>query len=87
MIFVFFSNKVSVNTNLVYFGTIVIGEKTIRKIQLINKGALKTRFELLKAGDLKKTPETTKNESTDTKSSEGIEIGEVIIKKLFFFQF
>lgn len=61
----------SVNSNLVNFGTIVIGEKLNRKIQLINKGALGTNFKIVS------TIQTDKV----IYSEEGIQLGDVISKK------
>lgn len=58
----------SVNSNLVNFGTIVIGEKLNRKIQLINKGALGTNFKIVS------TIQTDKV----INSEEGIQLGDVI---------
>ena len=56
------------NTNSVNFGTMVIGEKLNRKIQLINKGALGTNFKI-----------TSANKSDIVKSNdEGIQLGDVI---------
>lgn len=65
----------SVNTNSVHFGTIVIAEKSLRKIQLINKGALGTNFEVLKLSEFKKKSKEEKTENETTESS--IELGEV----------
>ena len=42
------------NTNSVYFGTIVIGESISRKIQLANKGALGTNFKIFTLKEFKK---------------------------------
>lgn len=58
----------SVNSNLVNFGTIVIGEKLNRKIQLINKGALGTNFKIVS------TIQTDKV----INSEEGIQLGDVV---------
>jgi hypothetical protein len=64
-----------VNTNSVNFGTIVIGEKLNRKIQLINKGALGTNFKIISA-----------NKSDIVKQNdEGIHLGDVYFLKIFFF--
>ena len=62
-----------------YFGTIVIGEKLVRKIQLINKGALGTNFEIMKMQDYKKLTETSENKETSEQNfpEDGIELGEV----------
>ena len=69
----------SVNTNSVVFGTIVIGEKLVRKIQLINKGALGTSFELMRMRDFKKLGQPDDSESQANKDDpiDGIEMGEV----------
>jgi hypothetical protein len=69
---------VTVNTNSVYFGTIVIGDKIFRKIQLINKGALGTNFKLMKSKELKtREPNNDEKTSENQKEDGGIEIGEV----------
>jgi hypothetical protein len=49
----------SVNTNSIYFGTIVIGESINRKIQLANKGALGSNFKILTLKEFKKETENT----------------------------
>ena len=51
----------SVNTQSVYFGTIVIGESINRKIQLVNKGALGTNFQVLTLREFKKDAEVVSN--------------------------
>lgn len=58
------------NTNSVNFGTIVIGEKLNRKIQLINKGALSTNFRIVPYN---------KSDIVKQNTEEGIQLGDVII--------
>lgn len=66
----------AVNTNSVYFGTIVIGEKISRKIQLTNKGALGTSFKLITLEQFQhlKNPPTPDSSATDESA---IQIGQV----------
>ena len=71
----------SVNTNSVHFGTIVIAEKSLRKIQLINKGALGTSFEVMKLSEFKKKSKEEKTETTES----SIELGEVCFTLLICF--
>lgn len=61
------------NTQSVYFGTIVIGEKLTRKIQLINKGALGTNFKLM---DLKEFKNSS-NDDSENLQEDGIKMGDV----------
>ena len=70
--------KISVNTNNVNFGTIVICEQSNRKIQLINKGALGTKFQVLQLNQVK-SDDNTKS----TTESEGIRLGNVTLLKLY----
>lgn len=79
----------SVNTNSVVFGTIVIGEKLVRKIQLVNKGALGTSFELMRMSEFKKlgsqgTSPDEKDEKKEEEPLDGIEMGEVTKAKLIY---
>lgn len=76
----------SVNTNSIYFGTIVIGEELNRKVQLINKGALGTNFKLISNKDLIaqesfRAPDSeinSFNTQQDENQAEGIRMGNVI---------
>lgn len=64
------------------FGTIVIGEKLVRKIQLINKGALGTSFELMRMREFKKLGQPEDNSESQANKDDpidGIEMGEVNI--------
>lgn len=75
----------SVNTNSIYFGTIVIGEELNRKVQLINKGALGTNFKLISQKDLIaqdsfRAPDSeinSFNTQQDENKIEGIRMGDV----------
>lgn len=68
------------NSNSITFGTIVIGEEIIKKIQLINKGALGTNFKLITKRESKKISQglqTSELESRLEEVSDGIKIGSV----------
>lgn len=64
--------KLNVNTNFVNFGTIVIGEKLNRKVQLINKGALGTKFKII----------SSVSRDNNSANDEGIQLGDVNIFNL-----
>lgn len=68
----------SANMNSVSFGTVVIGEKLNRKVQLINKGALGTNFKVASSSS------SGKNEPTNI---EGIQLGDVSNVYLIYYYF
>ncbi len=78
-------SKLTVSTQSVYFGTTVIGETIQKKIQLVNKGALGTNFQVL---SLKENQRAIENKhelepKNDQSNDESIKIGEVITHFLF----
>ncbi len=54
------------NSESIYFGTTVIGESLNRKIQLVNKGALGTKFKLMTVKDFEKSKEPKKDDADNT---------------------
>ena len=62
----------NINISSVSFGTIVIGEKLNRKVQLINKGALGTNFKII-------CPVKSEKNKLTSHNDDGIKLGDVSV--------
>jgi hypothetical protein len=67
--------QLSLSTQSINFGTIVIGESLNKKTQLINKGALGTKFKITTSQEFKKTLQI------ETNADRSKELNETVVEQ------